>query len=206
MQRVNLIFMLHLSWYKSAKLAFVNRSVSRFTLIMELPPRQPTQRPPNWARALSAGLAVRESVFRVCQHEKPARPARKITPADGAAEIHYSCFDSTLWGDHDCLSIQIVKIGGVFHVHGILFATLSVAGPYVQEGILAQLSYPHGGVGNRRLFRRRGARRQWLSGSSRSFRRDNQPYGVFADNSLGSRPEYLRQLCRGPWNLSGGRE
>jgi len=26
--------------------------------------------------------------------------------------------------------------------------------------------------------------------------RSNQPYGVFLDNNLGSRPEYLRQLCR----------
>jgi len=25
---------------------------------------------------------------------------------------------------------------------------------------------------------------------------DNQPYGVFIDNNLGSRPDYLRQLCR----------
>jgi radical SAM superfamily enzyme YgiQ (UPF0313 family) len=29
------------------------------------------------------------------------------------------------------------------------------------------------------------------------FRSDGQPYGVFVDNNLGSRPEYLRQLCRG---------
>lgn len=28
------------------------------------------------------------------------------------------------------------------------------------------------------------------------FARDGQPYGVFIDNNLGSRPEYLRQLCR----------
>jgi radical SAM superfamily enzyme YgiQ (UPF0313 family) len=28
------------------------------------------------------------------------------------------------------------------------------------------------------------------------FRADNQPYAVFIDNNLGSRPEYLRQLCR----------
>jgi radical SAM superfamily enzyme YgiQ (UPF0313 family) len=28
------------------------------------------------------------------------------------------------------------------------------------------------------------------------FRADNQPYGVFIDNNLGSRPEYLRRLCR----------
>jgi radical SAM superfamily enzyme YgiQ (UPF0313 family) len=28
------------------------------------------------------------------------------------------------------------------------------------------------------------------------FRRDGQPYGVFTDNNLGSKPEYLRQLCR----------
>jgi radical SAM superfamily enzyme YgiQ (UPF0313 family) len=28
------------------------------------------------------------------------------------------------------------------------------------------------------------------------FRADRQPYGVFIDNNLGSRPEYLRQLCR----------
>ncbi len=27
------------------------------------------------------------------------------------------------------------------------------------------------------------------------FRRDDQPYGVFIDNNLGSRPEYLRALC-----------
>jgi radical SAM superfamily enzyme YgiQ (UPF0313 family) len=27
------------------------------------------------------------------------------------------------------------------------------------------------------------------------FRRDGQPYGVFTDNNLGSRPEYLRALC-----------
>ena len=28
------------------------------------------------------------------------------------------------------------------------------------------------------------------------FRTDGQPYGVFIDNNLGSRPEYLRRLCR----------
>ncbi|GMU23418.1 MAG: hypothetical protein AMXMBFR13_34960 [Phycisphaerae bacterium] len=28
------------------------------------------------------------------------------------------------------------------------------------------------------------------------FRNDDQPYGVFVDNNLGSRPEYLRELCR----------
>ncbi len=28
------------------------------------------------------------------------------------------------------------------------------------------------------------------------FRADDQPYAVFVDNNLGSRPEYLRQLCR----------
>jgi radical SAM superfamily enzyme YgiQ (UPF0313 family) len=28
------------------------------------------------------------------------------------------------------------------------------------------------------------------------FRRDGQPYGVFVDNNLGSRPDYLRALCR----------
>lgn len=28
------------------------------------------------------------------------------------------------------------------------------------------------------------------------FRADGQPYGVFVDNNLGSRPEYLRALCR----------
>jgi radical SAM superfamily enzyme YgiQ (UPF0313 family) len=28
------------------------------------------------------------------------------------------------------------------------------------------------------------------------FREDNQPYAVFVDNNLGSRPEYLRELCR----------
>ncbi len=28
------------------------------------------------------------------------------------------------------------------------------------------------------------------------FRADDQPYAVFIDNNLGSRPEYLRQLCR----------
>jgi radical SAM superfamily enzyme YgiQ (UPF0313 family) len=27
------------------------------------------------------------------------------------------------------------------------------------------------------------------------FRRDGQPYGVFTDNNLGSKPEYLRKLC-----------
>src|SRR5262245_37547057 len=29
------------------------------------------------------------------------------------------------------------------------------------------------------------------------FRADDQPYAVFIDNNLGSRPEYLRELCRG---------
>ena len=29
------------------------------------------------------------------------------------------------------------------------------------------------------------------------FRDDGQPYGVFIDNNLGSRPEYLRELCPG---------
>lgn len=29
------------------------------------------------------------------------------------------------------------------------------------------------------------------------FRADGQPYGVFIDNNLGSKPEYLRRLCRG---------
>ena len=29
------------------------------------------------------------------------------------------------------------------------------------------------------------------------FRDDRQPYGVFIDNNLGSKPQYLRQLCRG---------
>jgi radical SAM superfamily enzyme YgiQ (UPF0313 family) len=28
------------------------------------------------------------------------------------------------------------------------------------------------------------------------FRKDDQPYAVFIDNNLGSRPDYLRQLCR----------
>src|SRR5262249_24340016 len=28
------------------------------------------------------------------------------------------------------------------------------------------------------------------------FAADGQPYGVFTDNNLGSRPEYLRRLCR----------
>ena len=28
------------------------------------------------------------------------------------------------------------------------------------------------------------------------FRDDDQPYGVFTDNNLGSKPEYLRSLCR----------
>ena len=28
------------------------------------------------------------------------------------------------------------------------------------------------------------------------FKRDGQPYGVFTDNNLGSKPEYLRQLCQ----------
>ena len=27
------------------------------------------------------------------------------------------------------------------------------------------------------------------------FRADGQPYAVFVDNNLGSRPEYLRRLC-----------
>jgi radical SAM superfamily enzyme YgiQ (UPF0313 family) len=31
----------------------------------------------------------------------------------------------------------------------------------------------------------------------REFAADGQPYGVFIDNNLGSRPEYLRRLCRG---------
>src|SRR5579884_4052269 len=31
---------------------------------------------------------------------------------------------------------------------------------------------------------------------AREFEADAQPYGVFVDNNLGSRPEYLRQLCR----------
>ncbi|MFO1502086.1 MAG: radical SAM protein, partial [Verrucomicrobiota bacterium] len=30
----------------------------------------------------------------------------------------------------------------------------------------------------------------------REFQADNQPYGVFTDNNLGSKPEYLRQLCQ----------
>ncbi len=30
------------------------------------------------------------------------------------------------------------------------------------------------------------------------FREDGQPYAVFIDNNLGSRPEYLRELCRAP--------
>jgi len=30
----------------------------------------------------------------------------------------------------------------------------------------------------------------------RQIERDDQPYAVFTDNNLGSRPEYLRQLCR----------
>jgi radical SAM superfamily enzyme YgiQ (UPF0313 family) len=30
----------------------------------------------------------------------------------------------------------------------------------------------------------------------KEFRNDGQPYAVFIDNNLGSRPEYLRQLCR----------
>jgi radical SAM superfamily enzyme YgiQ (UPF0313 family) len=29
------------------------------------------------------------------------------------------------------------------------------------------------------------------------FRRDGQPYGVFTDNNLGSKPDYLRKLCHG---------
>src|SRR6185436_20146741 len=28
------------------------------------------------------------------------------------------------------------------------------------------------------------------------FKTDEQPYGVFVDNNLGSRPDYLRRLCR----------
>jgi radical SAM superfamily enzyme YgiQ (UPF0313 family) len=31
---------------------------------------------------------------------------------------------------------------------------------------------------------------------AREFQADGQPYAVFIDNNLGSRPEYLRQLCR----------
>ena len=31
---------------------------------------------------------------------------------------------------------------------------------------------------------------------AREFTEDNQPYAVFVDNNLGSRPEYLRALCR----------
>lgn len=31
---------------------------------------------------------------------------------------------------------------------------------------------------------------------AREFVEDDQPYGVFVDNNLGSRPDYLRQLCR----------
>jgi radical SAM superfamily enzyme YgiQ (UPF0313 family) len=31
---------------------------------------------------------------------------------------------------------------------------------------------------------------------AREFAEDGQPYGVFVDNNLGSRPEYLRALCR----------
>ncbi len=31
---------------------------------------------------------------------------------------------------------------------------------------------------------------------AREFEADGQPYGVFIDNNLGSRPEYLRRLCR----------
>src|SRR5512144_1261206 len=30
----------------------------------------------------------------------------------------------------------------------------------------------------------------------REFLEDGQPYAVFTDNNLGSRPEYLRELCR----------
>ena len=30
----------------------------------------------------------------------------------------------------------------------------------------------------------------------RQFAADGQPYGVFIDNNLGSKPEYLRELCR----------
>jgi radical SAM superfamily enzyme YgiQ (UPF0313 family) len=32
---------------------------------------------------------------------------------------------------------------------------------------------------------------------AREFQADDQPYAVFTDNNLGSKPEYLRQLCRG---------
>ena len=39
-----------------------------------------------------------------------------------------------------------------------------------------------------------GSRRR--SRSSAEFEADDQPYGVFVDNNLGSRPEYLRRLCR----------
>ena len=38
-----------------------------------------------------------------------------------------------------------------------------------------------------------GARRR---AGRAEFRADEQPYGVFVDNNLGSRPEYLRRLCR----------
>ena len=31
---------------------------------------------------------------------------------------------------------------------------------------------------------------------ARQFEEDRQPYGVFVDNNLGSRPDYLRKLCR----------
>ena len=31
---------------------------------------------------------------------------------------------------------------------------------------------------------------------AREFAEDDQPYGVFVDNNLGSKPEYLKQLCR----------
>ena len=32
---------------------------------------------------------------------------------------------------------------------------------------------------------------------------DEQPYAVFTDNNLGSKPEYLRELCRELQNLNG---
>ena len=38
------------------------------------------------------------------------------------------------------------------------------------------------------------------------FRDDGQPYGVFIDNNLGSRPEYLRELCRALRPLGGDLE
>ena len=34
------------------------------------------------------------------------------------------------------------------------------------------------------------------SRSSQEIRADGQPYAVFIDNNLGSRPDYLRRLCR----------